>query len=99
VEFTKALAKRGYPVLAVARGVEPLARMANELKRTAHSSRRRPRTSRARKASGPSSRGRRPLGDVESSLQQRGTLPRSGDFLEQSVDKEIQSIRVNVEAL
>ena len=32
-EFTKALAKRGYPVLAVARGVEPLARLANELKK------------------------------------------------------------------
>jgi short-subunit dehydrogenase len=31
--FTRSLAKRGYSVLAVARGVEPLARMAEELKK------------------------------------------------------------------
>jgi len=31
--FTKSLAKRGYSVLAVARGVGPLARMAEELKK------------------------------------------------------------------
>jgi short chain dehydrogenase len=31
--FTKALAKRGYSVLAVARGLEPLARMVEELKK------------------------------------------------------------------
>jgi short-subunit dehydrogenase len=31
--FTRSLAKRGYSVLAVARGVEPLARLADELKK------------------------------------------------------------------
>jgi len=31
--FTKSLASRGYSVLAVARGVEPLVRLADELKK------------------------------------------------------------------
>ena len=98
VEFTKALAKRGYPVLAVARGVEPLARMANELKKDGALVE----TLAADLASAEGLRTvverAQALGDVELLVNNAG-LSTSGDFLEQSADKEIQSIRVNVEAL
>src|SRR5579859_6638783 len=96
--FTKALAKRGYSVLAVARRVEPLARMADELKKdgafvetlavdlaTAEGVE----TVVARAHA---------LGDIELLVNNAG-LSTSGRFLDQSADREIESIRVNVEAL
>lgn len=96
--FTKALTERGYSVLAVARGVEPLARMADELKKDGGFVE----TLAADLASAEGVKaviGRaHALGDIELLVNNAG-LSTSGHFLEQSADKEIQSIRVNVEAL
>jgi short-subunit dehydrogenase len=98
VVFTKALAKRGYSVLAVARSVDSLARMADELKKDGGvvetlavdlAS-----TEGVMAAVGRA----HALGDIELLVNNAG-LSTSGHFLEQSADKEIQSIRVNVEAL
>jgi hypothetical protein len=96
--FTKSLAKRGYSVLAVARGLGPLAAMAEELKKGGA-------TVDTLAADLASAEGleavverAQSLGDVELLVNNAG-LSTSGDFLEQSVDKELQSIRVNVEAL
>src|SRR6266436_3567938 len=96
--FTKALAKRGYSVLAVARRVEPLVRMADELKRDGAFIE----TLAADLASAEGvktvvERAHAP-GDIELLVNNAG-LSTSGHFLNQSADKEIQSIRVNVEAL
>jgi len=96
--FTKSLAQRGYSVLAVARGVERLATMADELMRDGAlvetlavdlASAEGLRTVVARAHA---------LGDIELLVNNAG-LSTSGDFLNQSAEKEIQSIRVNVEAL
>jgi short-subunit dehydrogenase len=96
--FTKSLAKRGYSVLAVARGVEPLARMADELTRDGALVE----TLAADLASAEGLEAvvdrAHALGDIELLVNNAG-LSTSGDFLDQSADKEIQSIRVNVEAL
>jgi short-subunit dehydrogenase len=96
--FTRSLAKRGYSVLAVARGVEPLARMAEELKKDGALVE----TLAADLASAEGLKAvvdrAHALGDIELLVNNAG-LSTSGDFLDQSGDKEIQSIRVNVEAL
>jgi short-subunit dehydrogenase len=96
--FTKSLAKRGYSVLAVARGVEPLARMAEELKKDGAFVE----TLAVDLASAESLQAvvdrAHALGDIEILVNNAG-LSTSGDFLDQSADREIQSIRVNVEAL
>jgi uncharacterized protein len=96
--FTKALAKRGYSVLAVARGVEPLARMADELKKDGGFVE--PLAVDLANAEGVMAVVGRAhaLGDIELLVNNAG-LSTSGHFLDQSADKEIQSIRVNVEAL
>ena len=97
-EFTKALAKRGYSVLAVARGLEPLVRMAEDLKKVGALIE----TLAADLASAEGLRTvvdrAQALGDIELLVNNAG-LSTSGDFLDQSADTEIQSIRVNVEAL
>jgi short-subunit dehydrogenase len=97
-EFTKALAKRGYSVLAVARGLEPLVMMAEELKKVGALIE----TLAADLASAEGLRTvvdrAQALGDIELLVNNAG-LSTSGDFLDQSADTEIQSIRVNVEAL
>jgi short-subunit dehydrogenase len=96
--FAKALAERGYSVLAVARQVEPLAKMSDELKRQGQVIE----TLSVDLASAEGIRTvvdrARALGDVELLVNNAG-LSTSGHFLDQSADKEIQSIRVNVEAL
>jgi short-subunit dehydrogenase len=96
--FTKTLAKRGYSVLAVARGVEPLARMADELKKDGALVE----TLAVDLASAEGVmavvRRAHALGNIELLVNNAG-LSTSGHFLDQSADKEIQSIRVNVEAL
>jgi len=96
--FTKSLAQRGYSVLAVARGVEPLVRMAEELKKDGAMVE----TLAADLASAEGVKivvdRAHALGDIELLVNNAG-LSTSGDFLDQSADKEIQSIRVNVEAL
>jgi len=97
-EFTKALAQRGYSVLAVARGVERLARMADELMRDGALVE----TLAVDLASAEGLKAvvdrAHALGDIELLVNNAG-LSTSGDFLNQSAEKEIQSIRVNVEAL
>jgi len=96
--FTKSLAQRGYSVLAVARGVERLARMADELMRDGALVE----TLAVDLASAEGLKAvvdrAHALGDIELLVNNAG-LSTSGDFLSQSADKEIQSIRVNVEAL
>jgi short-subunit dehydrogenase len=96
--FTKALAKRGYSVLAVARAAEPLARMADELRKDGGVVE----TLAVDLASAEGVNGvvqrAHALGDIELLVNNAG-LSTSGHFLDQSADKEIQSIRVNVEAL
>jgi short-subunit dehydrogenase len=96
--FAKALAERGYSVLAVARQAEPLAKISDELKRQG-------RVVQTVSADLASAEGiktvvdrARALGDIELLVNNAG-LSTSGYFLDQSADKEIQSIRVNVEAL
>jgi uncharacterized protein len=96
--FTKTLAERGYSVLAVARGAEPLTRLAAELKKGG-------RFIETLAVDLASTEGVKAvvekahaLGDIELLVNNAG-LSTSGHFLDQSADKEIQSIRVNVEAL
>src|ERR1700736_5429216 len=96
--FTKSLAKRGYSVLAVARGVEPLVRLADELKKDgAFVETLAVDLGSAEGVQAVVDRAHA-LGDIELLVNNAG-LSTSGDFLKQSADKEIQSIRVNVEAL
>jgi uncharacterized protein len=96
--FTKALAKRGYPVLAVARGVAPLARMGEEMKKDGAFVE----TLAVDLASAEGVKAvidrANALGNIELLVNNAG-VSTSGHFLDQSADKEIQSIRVNVEAL
>ncbi len=96
--FIRALVKRGYPVLAVAHRAEPLARIAAEVRKgeglieTLAADLGRPEGVAAvlEKA--------RELGPVELLVNNAG-LSTSGHFLDQGADREIESIRVNVEAL
>ena len=96
--FTHALARRGYSVLAVARKLEPLAKIANKVDtgggivepfRADLASPEDVKTVIERAHA---------IGDIELLVNNAG-LSTSGHFLEQSADKELQSIRVNVEAL
>jgi short-subunit dehydrogenase len=96
--FTKSLARRGYSVLAVARGVEPLVRLADELKKDgAFVETLAVDLGSAEGVKAVVERARA-LGDIELLVNNAG-LSTSGHFLDQSAEKEIQSIRVNVEAL
>jgi short-subunit dehydrogenase len=96
--FTRKVAERGHPVLAVARSAEPLARLANELNEAGMTvdvlavdlATEAGVTAVVERA--------RALGDIELLINNAG-LSTSGYFLEQSGEKEIQAIRVNVEAL
>jgi uncharacterized protein len=96
--FVKSLAKRGYSVLAVARRVEPLVRMADELKKDGAIVE----TLAVDLASAEGVKTvverAHALVDIELLVNNAG-LSTSGHFLNQSADKEIHSIRVNVEAL
>src|SRR5207244_13200461 len=96
--FTRALAKRGYCVLAVARGIEPLTKLAEERGKEGHVVE----TLAADLATDLGVKSvlerARGLGDVELLVNNAG-VSTSGRFLEQSADKEIQSIGVNVLAL
>lgn len=96
--FTKALAKRGYSVLAVARGVEPLARMADELRKDGGFVETLAVDLASAEGVNAVVERAQALGDIELLVNNAG-LSTSGHFLDQSADKEIQSIRVNVEAL
>lgn len=96
--FTLALARRGYSVLAVARRVEPLAKIAAEVAAGGGSVE-------VLAADLASPEGVKTvierahaIGDIELLVNNAG-VSTSGLFVEQSADKELQSIRVNVEAL
>jgi short-subunit dehydrogenase len=96
--FAREIARRGYSVLAVANRPGPLGELADQLRRdggrveilTAD-------LSTPEGASAVTERART-LGPVELLINNAG-LSTSGHFLEQSREREIQSIRVNVEAL
>jgi uncharacterized protein len=96
--FTRSLAKRGYSVLAVARGAEPLARLADELKKDDASVETLALDLASAEGVNAVVDRAHALGDIELLVNNAG-LSTSGDFLNQSTDKELQSIRVNVEAL
>ena len=97
--FTRALARRGYSVLAVARAVEPLVRMANELNKEGAGFVETLAVDLASVAGVKAVVARaRALGDIELLVNNAG-LSTSGHFLDQSPEKEVQMIRVNVEAL
>ena len=96
--FARALAARGYKILAVARGGAALTRVGVELVQSGA-------TVEALAADLSTADGvlavadrALALGDVELLVNNAG-LSTSGPFLEQSGEKETQSIRVNVEAL
>jgi short-subunit dehydrogenase len=97
--FTRALASRHYSVLAVSRSVEPLVRMADELKKEGGGV---VETLAVDLASVEGVKAvverARTLGNIELLVNNAG-LSTSGNFLDQSLDRELQSIRVNVEAL
>src|SRR5438045_2864576 len=96
--FTRALAKRGYPVLAVARATTPLAKLAEEMSK--EGARVEVLACDLATAEGVTTvvERARALGDIELLVNNAG-LSTSGRFLDQARDREIQSIRVNVEAL
>ena len=96
--FARSLAARGYKVLAVARGSAALEAVAGALRKDGAVV-----ETLAVDLSGPEGVAAvlakaQALGDVELLVNNAG-LSTSGRFLEQSADKELQSIRVNVEAL
>jgi len=97
-EFTRVLAQRGHPVLAVARGAESLARVADEVRKNGGLVE--TLVVNLASAAGVEAVVARAhaLGDIELLVNNAG-LSTSGHFLDQSPEREIESIRVNVEAL
>lgn len=96
--FTRALAERGYPVLAVGRTIEPLAALADEI-----SGRGGLAETLAVDLASPEGvnavvNRAQALGHIDLLVNNAG-LSTSGHFLDQSPEREIESIRVNVEAL
>lgn len=96
--FTRSLVERGYPVLAVARKAEPLRDLAAELTKAG---------GRVEVAAvdlgteeGVEAVVKRTLelGDVELLVNNAG-VSTSGHFLDQSYERELSSIRLNIEAL
>ena len=96
--FARSLAARGHKVLAVARGADALARIADELRRGGAVVETMAVDLASTQGVEAVAEKALALGDVELLVNNAG-LSTSGRFLEQSADKEIQSIRVNVEAL
>jgi short-subunit dehydrogenase len=96
--FVRAAARRGYPVLAVARAGEALTKLGERI--AAEGARIEVLGADLSTDAGIAAvlERVRLLGDVEILINNAG-LSTSGHFLEQSSDRELQSIRVNVEAL
>jgi len=96
--FTRALAQRGHRVLAVARSAERIARVAADVKKNGGLVE----TLAVDLASAAGVAAvvdrARALGDIELLVNNAG-LSTSGHFLQQSPEREIESIHVNVEAL
>jgi short-subunit dehydrogenase len=97
-EFTRALTERGHPVLAVGRAAERLSKLAGRVRTDGEVIE--TLTADLATAEGVETVIARAhaLGDVELLVNNAG-LSTSGHFLEQSAEREIESIRVNVEAL
>jgi short-subunit dehydrogenase len=96
--FTRMVAKRGHPVLAIARSADQLARLAEEVTKTGA-------TIETLAADLGTDSGisavvqkAHACGNVELLINNAG-LSNSGRFLDQPAQRELQSIRVNVEAL
>ena len=96
--FARSLAARGHKVLAVARGAEALARVADGLRKGGAVIETMVADLSSADGVEAVSDKAKALGDVELLVNTAG-LSTSGHFLEQSAEKEIQSIRVNVEAV
>jgi len=96
--FTRALAQRGLPVLAVARAGAALAEIADEVRNGG--ARIDTLTADLAKTEGVEAviAKAQALGNIELLVNNAG-LSTSGHFLEQSAERELESIRVNVEAL
>jgi short-subunit dehydrogenase len=96
--FARSLAARGHKVLAVARARDALDRVADELRRVGAVVETMAVDLSSAEGVVAVSDKAQALGDVELLVNNAG-LSTSGRFLEQSGEKELQSIRVNVEAL
>src|SRR5246127_4202996 len=97
-EFTRALTERGHPVLAVGRAAERMSKLAGRARTNGE-------VIETLTADLATPEGvetviarARALGDIELLVNNAG-LSTSGHFLKQSAEREIESIRVNVEAL
>jgi len=96
--FTRALARRGHAVLAVARSGASLSPVADEVRsRGGHVETLAADLAKAEGVDAVIAKAQT-LGDIELLVNNAG-LSTSGHFLEQSVERELESIRVNVEAL
>jgi short-subunit dehydrogenase len=97
-EFTRAVVRRGLPVLAVARAGASLGEIAAEMRNGG--ARVETLTADLAKTEGVEAvvAKAQALGNIELLVNNAG-LSTSGHFLEQSAERELESIRVNVEAL
>ena len=96
--FARSLAARGYKVLAVARASGALARIADELTMDGAVVETMAVDLSSAEGIDAVAAKAQSLGDVDLLVNNAG-LSTCGHFLEQSAEKEVQSIRVNVEAL
>jgi short-subunit dehydrogenase len=96
--FTRALAQRGYSVLAVARAGASLAKIADEVRDGGGHVETLPADLASAEGVNAVIAKAQALGDIELLVNNAG-LSTSGRFLEQSAEKEVESIRVNAEAL
>ena len=96
--FTRTLAQRGLSVLAVARASSSLTKIAGELRDGGAHVETLPADLASAEGVSAVTAKAEALGDIELLVNNAG-LSTSGRFLEQSAKKEVESIRVNVEAL
>jgi short-subunit dehydrogenase len=96
--FTRALAQRGFSVLAVARAGASLAKIADEVRDGGGRVETLPADLASAEGVNAVIAKAQALGDIELLVNNAG-LSTSGRFLEQSAEKEVESIRVNAEAL
>jgi len=97
-EFAQELAKRGHPVLAVARRRERLEALGRQA--SAHGGQIEPLTADLATEQGLTSVMRRieELGEIELLINSAG-IANAGDFIEASLDQEIKALRLNVDAM
>lgn len=97
-EFARELARRGYPVLAVARRQERLGALAKQA--SAKGGLIEPLTADLATESGVGAvlKGLERLGEIELLINNAG-IANAGDFVEASLDREVAAIRLNLEAV